>query len=92
MVTAPVCVEPGCCALALDGCSRCAVHIKFTVRAEGDVAILCAACGKHIRVGQRWAVLAEGALHVRQWCLLKPAEFWENKVQHPRPARDGASA
>jgi hypothetical protein len=57
-----------CPALAVDGFSRCAVHLMFSVRARGDVGIKCYACGHRIRIGGRYLVKAEGAFHQRSRC------------------------
>lgn len=62
--------------MAADDCDYCAVHVAYTVRQPGDVPIVCYACGEPIRIGQRWFVRDEGAIHARDACLMKPSSKW----------------
>lgn len=79
-MTRQPCVEPGCCAVALDGAGRCAVHQNITRRHRGDAPIRCYACGELIRIDRRWLVRAEGAFHLRPTCLLVAAGDYAVKV------------
>jgi hypothetical protein len=64
------CVRPGCPALALSGVELCAVHLTYAQRPPDSAAVYCYACGRLIRIGQRWVVRAEGAFHARPSCLM----------------------
>jgi hypothetical protein len=71
-----VCAVNGCVALARPGEHACAVHARVTQRCKGDAVIFCYACGERVRVGGRWAVSVEGALHLRAACLTKAPTDW----------------
>lgn len=70
------CKSPGCCAMAADDSNWCAIHVAYTVRQQGDVAIMCCSCGEPIRIGQRWFIRDEGSIHARDACLMKPRDTW----------------
>lgn len=77
MSGARVCVVADCIALPARGGFYCAVHLTLTVRTDHDACIHCYACGGLVRIGRRWVVREEGALHLRVACLMTPVENWK---------------